>query len=128
MREGRNNMTQSQYKKSFIIFLLLSVFTTILLLCCCIPRSWGFQHVRDFFELVNVLGSSGNKFYLEVMLCLFIFITDQLHGRVSGKKPFFSFSEGMSVPRKVLKVLACAVFAMVIGAAFHYLSYYAWFM
>ncbi len=84
--------------------------------------------MRDFFDLVNVVGSSGNKFYLEVMLCLFIFITDQLYGRVSGKRPFFSFSEEMSVPRKVLKALACAVLAIVIGAAFHYLSYYTWFM
>lgn len=121
-------MRQSQYRKSFYIFLSLTVFVTILLICCCIPRSWGFQNVREFFSLVDVLGSGGNQFYLEVLLFLFLFITDQLYGRISGKRPFFSFSEEMRVSRKVLKVLVCAVLAMLIGAAFHYLSYYTYFI
>lgn len=121
-------MRQDSYKKYFFVFLLLTVLTATLLICCCIPRSWGFQQVRDFFDLVDVVGSNGNKLYLEVFLFLFVFITAQLYGCVTGKKPFFSFSEDMSVSGKVVKVLACAVLAMGIGAAFHYLRYYTYFM
>ncbi len=125
-------MSQSNYKKSFILFLLLTVLTALLLICCCIPRSWGFQQVRGFFDLADAVGGShtGNAGWLsmEALFCLFVFITDQLYGRVTGKKPFFSFSEGMSVSGKVLKVLVCAVLAMGVGAAFHYLRYYTYFM
>lgn len=125
-------MRQDSYKKYFFVFFVLTVLTAMLLICCCIPRSWGFQQVREFFDLVDAVGGShtGNAGWLsmEALFCFFVFITDQLYGCVTGKKPFFSFSEDMSISGKVVKVLVCAVLAMGIGAAFHYLRYYTFFM
>lgn len=125
-------MSQKTAKRASIIFLLLTIATFLLLLFCCIPRSWGYQGVREFFDLVGAVGGNtmGNVgwFHLEIWLILFAVLTDLTHSHAVGKRAFFAFPRGASTANKVLRVIGYAALAMLIGAGFHYLSYFTDFM
>ena len=52
---------EKKYKIGFCTFLVLVITLLTLIVCCYIPRSWGYQGVRDFFDMVSAVSGSGDN-------------------------------------------------------------------
>jgi heme/copper-type cytochrome/quinol oxidase subunit 4 len=116
---------------TFSLSLIITIILGILMICTCIPRSWGFQSIRNFFDLVSSASGSltvssiawtGISPYFAISL-FFCYLSFQ---KLRGHEYFF-LSDSITTKRKILTGIVWFVIAVVIVTIYTYLNYYTWF-
>lgn len=123
---------EKKYKIGFCTFLVLVITLLTLIVCCYIPRSWGYQGVRDFFDMVSAVSGSGDNptsiawMHLEVYFVFACYFLVHFYCKWKRRLSFYS----MELPKK--KLLMHWEISILLGMLFifisNYIQYITYFM
>lgn len=136
--ESTNNLPRTgmprsgQHSKLFWVALTITVVLGVCMVLTCLPSSWGFQGVRNFFDML--LPDGGNyyakntAFCLVVMFLIAVVVTARIGSEDLGKTSYFVFDAETPLAKNIAKLCLFGVVGAICVFGYMALSSYTQFL